>query len=226
MSPNRNLIDPIKNASVIVVYVLLLGVVYATGWWLLHGTALFTGILLTAYTIVFILGGGLLGAWLWVLIKLPSGLAEKYDVIKNKIAAREVATSQDFALELARFFVENFSYFRFDLVAAQVVVKENPAVIFPDEFAGYVKQQDDLTPKSKATEKIVDLGKAKLNGRSCHAYLLPFWFRNEWLGYAVLYADTRLDKFNLHFLKELEEYFIDDQLMHVLHYEQSQLTSF
>ena len=222
MSPNRNLIDPIKNTSVIVVYVLLLAVVYAAGWWLLHGTAFFSGVVITAYTIVFILGGGLLGAWLWVLIKLPGGLAEKFDEIKNKIAAHEISTSRDFAYELAKFFVENFSYFRFDLFAVQVLVKDNTSVVFPEGYLNCISAQQDLIFKSQKSEDILDLGSIKLNGKKCHGYLLPFWFRDQWLGYALLYADTRLDKFNLNFLKELENHFIDDQLMHVLHYEQLQ----
>lgn len=222
MLPNRNLIDPLKNTSVIVVYVLLVGLVYVCGWWLLRETLFFSGILFTAYTIFFILGGGLLGAWLWVLIKLPSGLAEKFDVIKNKIAAREIVTSASFAHELARFFVVNFSYFRFDLLAVQVSIKNTSPVIYPEKYNNCMKTRNDLPGKYRNEKRIIHLGRVNLDGKKCHQYLLPFWFRDEWLGYALLVADTRLDKFNLSFLDEFEDYFIDDQLMHVLYYEQSQ----
>lgn len=206
----------------IVVYILLLGLVYASGWWLLNGTEFFTGILITGYTIFFILGGGLLGAWLWVLIKLPAGLTEKFDVIKNKIAAREIETSEAFAQELAGFFVDNFSYFRFDLIAVQIGIKNDSAVIFPEDYRDCMKSQHDLTAMSRSKKRITHLGKLTMNGTKCHQYLLPFWFRDEWLGYALLVSDTRLDKFNLNFLDEFEDHFIDDQLMHVLHYEKSQ----
>ncbi len=219
MSPNRNLIDPVKNASVVVVYVLLLGFVYAGGWWLMNGKEFFTGMFLIAYTIFFILAGGLLGAWLWVLIKLPSGLTAKFDVIKNKIAAREITTSNEFAYVLAKFFVDNFSYFRFDLVAVQIAIKENVPVDYPENYTSYMAGQDDFTQLSKTKQSITGLAKVNLNGKNCHRYLLPFWFRDEWLGYALLISDTRLDKFNLKFLKELEDHFIDDQLKHILHYE-------
>jgi hypothetical protein len=197
----------------------LLGFVYAGGWWLMNGMAFFSGMFLTAYTIFFILGGGLLGAWLWVLIKLPSGLAAKFDVIKNKIAAQEIADSQTFALELARFFVDNFSYFRFDLFAVQIAVKEKITIVYPESYSSCLAGLDDLNQLSKTKQSITNLGKVNLNGKNCHRYLLPFWFRDEWLGYALLISDTRLDKFNLKFLKELEDHFIDDQLKHVLHYE-------
>lgn len=221
MSPVRNILDPLKNAAVIVVYVILLGLIMAGGWYGLQTFFDPTGIFLALYVILFILGGGLLGAWLWVLIKLPTGITRKFDEIKNRIAAREISTSEEFALELARFLVDNFSYFRFDLLAVQVAVKDKCKVVYPENYRNFISAGPEISDKSRESENIISLGQINLNSRKCHGYILPFWFRNEWLGYALIYSDTRLNAINLDFLKEFEEHYLDDQLMHVLYYEQT-----
>lgn len=221
MSPVQNILDPVKNVAVIVVYMILLGLVMAAGWFLLNSLFRPTGIFLAFYIILFILGGGLMGAWLWVLIKLPTGISNKYDEIKNRIAAREISTSEDFAYELARFLVDNFSFFRFDLVAVQVVIQEKCKIIYPDNYRNCVDAGYEILEKSRSSEKVINMGRLSLNSRKCHGYILPFWFRGQWLGYALIYSDTCLNIFNLDFLKEFEEHYIDDQLMHVLYYEQA-----
>ena len=77
MSPVRNILDPLKNAAVIVVYVILLGLIMAGGWFALHAFFNPSGIFLALYVILFILCGGLIGASIWVLIKLTTGITQK-----------------------------------------------------------------------------------------------------------------------------------------------------
>lgn len=221
MTTNKPMPEPLKNTAVMVVFVLLLGVLYAGGWLGFESLFGMPVIFVVVYTLVFILGGGLLGAWLWVFIKLPTGMAEAFDVIKNRIASREISTSRDFASVIAGFMVGYFSFFRFDVVAAQVLIKDHEPFIFPTNYQNCVPASEEVIQKSRQTEDVIALGKTGLNGKHCHRYLVPIWFGREWLGYILVFTDTRLDRMNRNFLKEFEALYIDDQLMHVLFYEQT-----
>ncbi len=219
MSQNRNILGVLQSISMIVVYIFVVGVLFVGGWYLLNSLFDLPGVFLALYIIVFLLAGGLLGAWIWVLIKLPRNLNKSFDPIKNKIAGRKIASSKEFAAETGRFLVNYFSFFRFDVIAAQVQIKNNEPVFTPPEFVRHGLDRYDLTAKSKTTEDIISLGKLDIDGQPCYSYLMPVWFGHEWLGYFCVYTDTRLNRFNKDFLKDFEEFYVDDQLMHVLYYE-------
>ena len=222
MQNNRNLLNSLQNISLVVVYLFIIGLVFIGGWYLLNTLFIIPGGFLALYVIIFLLCGGLLGAWLWVLIKLPAGLAKAFDPIKNKIASREITSVEEFSVEIGKFIVDYFSFFRFDVVAVQVGIKDRKAVVFPEAFKPCTPDETDLQLKSSATEEVIYNGIGTLNDRNCHTYIIPIWLGNEWLGYICAFSDTRLSKINRNFLKEFEELYVDDQLMHVLYYESIQ----
>ena len=224
MSQNRNILVWLQSISMIVVYIFFIGLLFVGGWYLLNSLFNLPGVFIALYIIVFLLAGGLLGAWIWVLIKLPQGLNKSFDPIKNKIAGREIVSSTEFAVETGRFLVNYFSFFRFDVVAAQVLIKNNKPVFTHPEFARHETDWIDLTAKSQSTEDVITLGKLNINGQSCYGYVVPVWFGNEWLGFFCVYTDTRLNSIRKDFLKEFEEFYVDDQLMHVLNYESTNLS--
>jgi len=219
MQNNRNILGTLQNISLVVVYLFIIGLVLIGGWYLLNTLFLIPGGFLALYVIIFLLGGSLLGAWLWVLIKLPSGLAKAFDPIKNKIASREIASAEEFSVEIGKFMVDYFSFFRFDVVAVQVGIKGCNATVFPAAYAQCAVDEIEFITKSKVTEKVFYNGICPLNDQKYHTYIIPVWFGKEWLGYIGVFSDTRLSKINLNFLKEFEELYVDDQLMHVLYYE-------
>lgn len=223
MQNNRNIISTLQNISLVVVYLFIIGLVFIGGWYLLNTLFLIPGGFLALYVIIFLLGGGLLGAWLWVLIKLPSGLARAFDPIKNKIASREIKSTEDFSVEIGKFMVDYFSFFRFDVVAVQVGIKGRKATVFPASFIQIGPDENELQTKSQATEEIFYNGVSTINDRKYHTYIIPIWFGKEWLGYICVFSDTRLNKIKLNFLNEFEELYVDDQLMHVLYYKSLEL---
>ena len=146
-------------------------------------------------------------------------MARAFDPIKNKIASRQIASAEEFALEIGEFMVEYFSFFRFDVVAVQIGIKGQKAKVYPQGFSRCTPNETDLQEKSMATQDVLYNGQNTLNGQKCFFYLIPICFGKEWLGYISVFSDTRLNKINLNFLKEFEELYVDDQLMHVLYYE-------
>jgi hypothetical protein len=68
---------------------------------------------------------------------------------------------------------------------------------------------------SRTLDDIVRAGKITEGGREYHLYVLPVRFGDRWLGYVGLMSRKRIGKFMRRFLIELENNFLDDQLMHV-----------
>jgi hypothetical protein len=174
---------------------------------------------LALYVILFLLAGSLFGAWLWLLIKLPGGMAYAFDEVKNKIASRQIATAKVFAYEIGKFMTEYFSFFRFDILAVQIRIIDNPPLFYPELFTGFSEHDETYTKISQAGEAIVFVERIELDKQSVYSYLIPLWFGKQWLGYITVYSDTRLNKISRNFLQDFEALYIDDQLMHVLYYE-------
>ena len=219
MANNSNFLSILQSNSMVVAYLFFIGIIFVGGWFLLNSIFVLPGGFLALYVITFLLGGGLLAAWLWVFIKLPSGMARAFDPIKNKIASRQIASAEDFTSAIGKFMVDYFSFFRFDVMAVQVGIKGRKAIVFPDEFRQCTPDETELQTKSMATEEVLYNGTSTLKDRKCHNYIIPIWFGKEWLGYICVFSDTHLSKINLNFLKEFEELYVDDQLMHVLYYD-------
>ena len=216
MRRHKDVIGTVQSVSFIVAYFFVAFSVCFAGWYGLCQIIEEPGALLALYIILFLLAGGLLGAWLWVLIKIPQGLSREYDTIKNQIASGEISTPKEFSNALAGFLVGYFSFFRFDVVVARVQVKDNASIDYPATSIGIEIDEAQLTQKSKETEGLIKLGQVTAQGQKLYAYLVPIWFGREWLGYFCVFTDTRLLKIFSDYLSVFEEQFVDDQLMHVL----------
>jgi hypothetical protein len=217
MKKQRNVLGYLQAVALITMYLFACGLLFLGGWYLINLLFPGPGAFMALYVIIFLLAGALIGAWLWVLIKLPQGLAKSFDRIKNKIAGGEITGSDDFSAEISRFLVEYFTFFRFDVIYAQFQVKNHDPIGYPAEFTSDTTNPADLASKSRKTEELIYLGKSNNNGSSFHGYIVPIWFGHDWLGYFYVLTDTRLNGIFRNFLAEFEEQYIDDQLMHVLH---------
>ena len=67
-------------------------------------------------------------------------------------------------------------------------------------------------------EEIIRAGKITLPEGEYHLYVLPIWFGSRWLGYMTLLSEKRISRFFQQFLMEYENNFLDDQIMHIIHY--------
>jgi hypothetical protein len=170
-------------------------VIFAAGWYALRLSLPDSGGWILLYATLFLLATGLVWAWLLVMVKIPQELAARYDDIKNRIAAGEIADSSEFAAILARFLVNYFSFYRFDVTAAQVKVKEQQAINFSESRLPLeLPDEEELTRKSKETEAVVKLGRI-VNGKGkYYGYLVPVWFNDQWLGFFAVYTNTPLLK--------------------------------
>jgi len=216
MGQNKDVIGTVQNASFFIAYFFVVLSVFLAGWYGLCQLIREPGAILALYIILFLLAGGLLGAWLWVLIKIPQHVAKEFDDVKNKIAGGEISDPGGFSKALAEFLVDYFSFFRFDIVAARVHVKGSNPCMDPGDFPDLHFNSEQLMKQSRETEELIKLGPVSADTGKYHAYLVPIWFGKEWLGYFCVFTDTKLFKLFADYLKTFEEQFVDDQLMHVL----------
>lgn len=215
MSAKNKVFGSVLGFVVLVVYVFAASLLFMAGWYGLKLILPEPGIHLALYIILFMLLAVLLGAWLWVLVSLPQGLAARYDLIKNRIAAGEITSAKMFSKELARFLVSYFSFFRFDVQCAIVQVKEAEPCRFPEDDAMPKPDTNLLAEQSRNNQNLIPLGSVK----KYYGYLVPIRFGGEWLGYFCVYTDTRLMKIFQQMLKEFEAHYVDDQLVHVMNFE-------
>nr|NQU92409.1 hypothetical protein [Bacteroidota bacterium] len=212
-----NFLSPFEHTSLIVLYVLIVLALFISGWYGLGLLFAEPGAFYALYIILFLFAGALLGAYLWVLITLPKGLAVEFDIIKNRIASGEISTVKDFSDELSRFLVKFFTFFRFDVVVAIVKVKGFQTSVFPVESSLPGIDVENLSLKSQKQEDVIYIGRVKYENQTLNGYLVPIWFGTDWLGYFCVLTDAKLYGMFKLILKNFEDQYIDDQLMHVLH---------
>lgn len=217
MAKQKDILGPAQRLALIIVYLFVAAILFLAGWYGLKTAFSPSGIHMALYVILFLLIAALLGAWLWVLIKLPQGLANAFDDIKNRIAGGEISSVEGFSKALGRFMVDYFSFFRFDVAMALISIKGNDDVVYPEEADFPVIDKTELTKRSQQAEGIMLLGKQNAAGQVFYGYVMPIWFGNDWLGYICVYTDTPLIRMFRNMLEVFEDQYIDDQLMHVLH---------
>ncbi len=184
MTNQKDILTSIQSVALFIAYFIVMLAVFLAGWYGLNLFFIVPGAFIALYVILFLLSGSLLGAWLWVLIKIPQGIARDFDEIKNKIASGEISNSKDFSISLAEFLIKYFNFFRFDVVTAIVKVKAFEPVVLGEPIPETNFDAYKFDNTSQETESVIPLGKIKSGNATLYGYLVPIWFGKEWLGYS------------------------------------------
>ncbi len=160
----------------------------------------------------------ILGSYLHVISFIPVNLASSFDPIKDDVARGNITTSKQFADRICRFITGFFSFTFFDIVHCLVHIKGNIVTSTFDQ--GKTKYDDDYHGKcSKEAHEVAHTGNITIEGVKYNQYLVPIWFGEEWLGFITVYTRHNLRKPFRNVLSDLENNFIDDQLIHILKHE-------
>ncbi len=165
-------------------------------------------------TIVCIIIFTVIGAYLYVLFKIPYQLQYDFDDIKNKIASKEISNIDEFEKELSDFIIRFFNFVFLDIQECAIQIK-NRKIFFSSEILKDLLDYDDLSKKSAETQKTIKLGNIRIKDQKYHVLLLPIWFGKEWYGFILILSRTRLFRLYRRMLEDFENNFIDDQLIHV-----------
>jgi len=173
---------------------------------------------IAASAIIYLILATLFGSFMTIISYIPSNLAGAFDPIKNDIANRRIKTSRDFSERLV-FFSNDFFNFAFMDVEHSIVKirQEEPS----KSFASVDLNWEELSSMAEKSHEVSYLGKRKIESENLHCYLIPIWFGEEWLGYYGVFTKSKLWKIFVDLLADFENSYIDDQLIHVLDYQDS-----
>ncbi|NLA24970.1 MAG: hypothetical protein GX879_08395 [Bacteroidales bacterium] len=167
--------------------------------------------------LLFIILCTLAGSYLYVISVIPLKLVEAFDSIRNKIAAQEIKGIEQFANEINKFTTEFFNFRFFDIRHSIFVIKniEN-TFLSADLSLSDVNNINELWKISQKQEEIYEIGYININNEKLYALLIPIWFGNEHLGMMTVYVKQKPGKFFMGLIRDYEELFIDDQLLHII----------
>jgi len=159
-------------------------------------------------TIIGLLLGVLSATYFYVILLIPYELGIKFDPIKNKVAQSAFKNTEDFQLEIAQFISEFFHYPGAHIIGGIYKFKDTPTLSInaPNE------DLEANTLKNLSKDESVK----KISIHNKKAFLVPIQLGNTPLGYMILFTKGFTFPFIKDLLSDFENYYLDDQLMHVL----------
>jgi hypothetical protein len=163
------------------------------------------------------------GSMIHVISYIPFNLATAFDPIKNDIASGRIHTIEELEERIATFTVEFYNFSFLDITYAIVQTKgSEPMGNQKDSHLEDILKELQILEKSQKTEHISRAGKISIQGHDYQLYILPIWLEEQWLGYMALLSEKRISRFFQRFLMEFEENFLDDQVMHLVKFNNKQ----
>jgi len=169
--------------------------------------------------VLYLVGVIIVGSLIHVISYIPFNLATSFDPIKNAIASGEIASIDQLGKRITAFTVNFFNFSFLDITHAFIQTSTS-GLITHEDFPELAKvlEEYQMLEKSQELEDVIRAGEITLPEGKHHLYILPIWFGNHWLGYMALLSENRISRFFLRFLSEYENNFLDDQIMHIVHY--------
>lgn len=157
------------------------------------------------------------GSLIHTISYIPFNLAAAFDPIKNAIASGDIRTLEDLGKKVSEFITGFFDFAFLDIDHA-FLYTERTGPVSHEDLSQSIRAMEKfgMAEKSKTLENIIRAGKITQGHREYHLYILPVWFGEKWLGYLGLLSKNRISRFYREFLKEFENNFLDDQIMHVI----------
>lgn len=147
-----------------------------------------------------------------------SGVASKFDEIKNDIALKKIVSPEQFATRTVILLCDyfRFSFFTIQYAFAQIIGTD---CIFSDSVLR--KSLDasvlaEIERNAQASEDVFYMNAYDINQNKCHLYVIPIWFAEKYLGCIGVFTPNKLINLFIRFLSQIETLYIDDQLFHVL----------
>jgi len=159
----------------------------------------------------------MIGSYFYLIVALPDRLSRNFDVIKNDIASGEINTAESFAHKVIDFIIKQFNFVFFDIEYAAIGIADSKNVFFNDDFPKEMfSDYAEIFQKCSETEDVISLGPQKYLNKKVHKYLVPIYFGNRYLGFIIVLTNKKLSLLFRGILADFENFYVDDQLLHVL----------
>lgn len=158
-------------------------------------------------------------AFLYILFSIPQRLAESFDSVKNDISSGKINTLDDFAGEICSFLVRfyNYSFFDIQYSAMKIAGKD---IQFSSGLIAEALDWGKVENEAGDSENIIYHKKIRIDRKKQHSYTIPVYFGDRLLGFFSVFTPQKLGKLRLKLLSDLENFYIDDQLIHVINMEE------
>ncbi len=173
-------------------------------------------LLILFISIIAVVCFAVLGSFLYVIWSIQFRIQYEFDDIKNSIASGKINDLDKFENELCRFILNFFQYSFFSVHHCIIKLKNRPV-----HNPGGIETADiDEIEKYAMTCHDVKLyDKNSRQPGSMYTYLLPVWFGHDYHGFIMMLTNKRLPGIFRKLLRDFENNFIDDQLVHVYNKE-------
>lgn len=159
----------------------------------------------------------MIGSYFYLIVAMPGRLSEDFDDIRNKVASREINDTESFAKFIIDFIIKQFNFVFLDVEYAAFGIADSKEVYFNDDFPkGMFADYSDVFLKCSETEDVICLGSERYFSEKLHKYLVPIHFGNRYLGFIIILTNKKLNSLFRGLLADFENFYIDDQLLHVL----------
>lgn len=158
--------------------------------------------------------------FLYILFSIPQRLAGSFDLIKNNISSGKINTVIGFADEICFFLVRFHNYSFFDVNYSAMKI-DGYDIHFSSPLIERALDWKKVEVEVGNSENIIDHKKVRFDNKKQHAYTVPVIFGDRLLGFFTVFTSHRLGKLRLKLLSDLENFYIDDQLVHVLNMEEN-----
>ncbi|MFW5820335.1 MAG: hypothetical protein ACOCWA_03535 [Bacteroidota bacterium] len=187
-------------------------------WLLSFFLVKFDVIVLIISSLIFLILATLGWAYLHVLFSIPQRIAQSFDPIKNDISHGKISSTKDFAREICNFLVVFYNYSFFDIRYSAMKIGEKEIFFSADEIKESMDWHKVEQEISLNKEKVVHQ-KIWIDKNKFYPYSVPVIFGDQLLGFFTVFSSGRLGKQRLKLLSDLEDFYIDDQLVHVINME-------
>ena len=214
---NNNLVNNLQLVVFTITYLL--------SWVLVYGLFLFftphaTLLLHVMATLGLLILGVTFWAYLFVLFRIPHEMAHQFDELKNRISTGEIASTTDFSRELTGFMPRFFNYAFCDVDHAAVKAGKSN-LHFSGEALEKLLDWKQVEKSAAGSEALLRHGRVRIDRFTYFAYTVPIWFDHSYIGFFTIFARQRQGRVRLKFFTDLEEHFIDDQLVRLTLLEQT-----
>lgn len=142
------------------------------------------------------------GVYFYTILSIPYKLSRKFDVIKDKVALETYKSTEEFQKEVADFIIDFFNYPGANVIGGNFHFKNCKT---------YINNSGEEIKKYRSDE----ITKIKLKSGK-RAIYVPIKIANQELGDMLLIMEGRTLPLFKSILSDFENYFLDDQLYHVL----------
>ena len=169
--------------------------------------------------LLYVIAATIVGSMIHVISYIPFNLATAFDPIKNDIASGRIATLEQLSERITSFTVQFYNFSFLDISHAFIQTEQSGIMgHWKSTRVEEMLKKHALLDKSRELLKVKWVGKITLQEDEYHLYVLPIWLGENWLGYMALLSEKRISHFFQRFLMEYEENFLDDQIMHLVRF--------